>query len=127
MGLRIVQQTLRRGDEKTSPQDIAEAIARLIADATQETVTRYMSLMSGHMGDKMGAALERIAVAPQDRWGRTMPIELDPKVLTRLIDECVVEKCSGLPDWLKIADRRLVNHVLLLRAQRDLESTVKQD
>jgi hypothetical protein len=124
MGLRIVQQTLSRGATETSREDIAAAIERLLGDTSQEIANRYAVLTSGPNGEAIRAALEQIVTAPQDRWGRSMPSGIEQNLLDRLLDEQILEKCNGLPDLLQPTDRRLVNYVLLLSAQRSLAPSV---
>ena len=125
MGLRILQETLFRGGEETSREDIVQALENLTADATQETATRYTALVTSPRGESMRLTLERLAIARQDRWGRIMPADLEPDLLAQLVDERVMQACAGLPGWYQIIDRPLINQVLLLRAQNHLTAPVE--
>ena len=120
MGLRITQMALLRGASETSAADVAAAVERMVTDVSPETVGKYAMLMAGADGEAVQAALQDIAQAPQDKWGRmTLPAGLAaaPHGLEKLLDSDVLLPAAGAPGRFQYADRKLIYYVLLLAAR----------
>jgi hypothetical protein len=125
MGLRITQMALLRGASETSAADVAAAVERLVADVSPETVGKYAMLMGGADGTAMVEALQDIAHAPQDKWGRiTLPAGLAtaPHMLEKLLNGEVLSPAAGAPGLFQYADRKLIYYVLLLAARNGAAS-----
>jgi hypothetical protein len=126
MGLRTVQETIKRDAESTSVADVSAAIDRLLMDAAPEVVARYARLTAGQNAKATEKALGAIAASPQDRWGRLPASAGDAAVMARLLDEKVLEISPGLPGSLQPLDRPLLYHVLLLTARNSLLLTASE-
>lgn len=69
-GLRVTQAVAERGDRVVNHEDYAEAVERLIEDASPFTHALYAALTKGGADSTMIRLLRQVALAPQDAWGR---------------------------------------------------------
>ena len=76
-GLRVTQAVAARGDRTVNHEDYAEAVERLIEDASPFTHALYAALTKGGTDAAMGQMLRQVALAPQDAWGRVPVRELE--------------------------------------------------
>lgn len=113
MGLRITQETLRRGGDETSAADVRSAIERLIEEDLAEAGARYAALIGGAAGP-LEAALRIMVKAPQDKWGRCSGDGLTPTMRAALLRSKIYEASTSCPGMLLPLDRPLI-YVLLLR------------
>jgi hypothetical protein len=125
MGLRITQFAALRGALETGTADIIAAMDRLIADASSDIAARYATLTAGPHGARMRQALDEIARAPQDKWGRITVPQASAETqgdFESLITQGVIQPAPGAPGMFQAADRRLIYHILLLAARNEAAS-----
>jgi hypothetical protein len=129
MGLRITQAALLRGADETSPGDVAVAVERLLADVSPETAGKYAMLLRGPDRAAVDAALQSVALAPQDKWGRlTSPSALaaSPHMLDAFLEGGVLAPAAGTPGLFQYADRKLIYCVLLMAARAGFQAGTVQ-
>jgi hypothetical protein len=76
-GLRVTQAAVTRGDRTVNHEDYAQAVERLIEDASPFTHAMYAALTKGGSDPAMVGLLRELALAPQDAWGRVLVTETD--------------------------------------------------
>jgi len=129
LGLRIAQSALRRSATDVSPDDLSNAVQRLIDEASAPTLATYAALTASDQD--MEAALENLAGAQRDPWARITVDRAGAQVLVggrrmsqaswqKLIDAGVVVQPDGPAGQAHIADRLLTYHVQLLAARSAL-------
>jgi hypothetical protein len=129
LGLRIAQSALRRGAADVSPGDLAQAVQRLIDEASAPTLATYAALTAAD--PDMPAALENLAGAQRDPWARLTVDRAGSQVLVggrrlsqaawqKLTEAGVVVQPDGQAGPAHVADRLLTYHVQLLAARAAL-------
>ena len=128
MGLRMTQATAQRGDGNVTDADVLGAIKILIRDTSPSIVGVYAELVAGDTDHVVRDALERIANAAQDSWGRmaivhnggTVRIGGQPvpdAAWKRLSDANVFVSPDGNPGLMQFRERPLMYYVQLLAAR----------
>lgn len=126
LGLRLTQAAAERNDTIVSEADFDTAVERLVGDANPRIVALYDGLTDRLRDATMIDALRRIAIAPQDQWGR-LEVTLLPDggatvggrrlsaaTWTRLDHAEVLAPVAGSIGLYVFAERSLMHHVLLL-------------
>ncbi len=128
LGLRLTQAAAARGETDVAEEDFDTAVTRLLADANPRIVALYAALTDRGRDEEMMHALRRIAIAPQDEWGRlevgSLPdgrVSVGGRRLTtdawaRLMEAGVLSPVKGNEGLFVFAERALMHHVLLLAA-----------
>lgn len=128
IGLRLVQSARQRGDADVSETDLANAVNRLLAEASPHTLALHASLTSGATDAEMVRALLALATASQDVWGRfaVLPSFRDGVAVgqnlirveswARILDAGVLRAVPERFGLYMFADRSLMHHIILLAA-----------
>ncbi len=135
LGLRLSQSALNRGAGEVDATDLALCIDRMIDDAQSGIGLRYAEITSGARDRDMVLTLRAVATAPQDRFGclqatrdgATATIDrqrVSVASVDRLLDGGILQPTAD-PTLLRIGDRPLMYHVLLL-ALRDSVATAAE-
>jgi hypothetical protein len=133
MGLRITQAAVQRGDTHISDQDLRLSVDRLLRDASPNVVSTYAGLIGGEADHATRYALERIANADQDAWGRMQLVRdgasvnvggqrVPADIWTRLQEARVLGSPDGNPGMVQFTDRALMYHVQLLALRDDFRA-----
>ena len=128
LGLRLTQAAAERGATDVSEADFDTAVGRLVTEANPRMLAVYAGLTDRGRDSDMVHALRRIAIAPQDQWGRlevfALPdgrISVGGRRITasaweRLMEAGVLAPVRGDAGLYVFAERSLMHHVLLLAA-----------
>ena len=128
LGLRLAQAAAAREVTVVSEADFDTAVERLLMDANPRIVALHAALTDRGRDDEMVHALRRIAIAPQDEWGRLEVIALPEgrvsvggrwvsnQAWERLMASAVLAPVRGNDGLFVFAERSLMHHVLLLAA-----------
>ena len=122
MGLRITQETLRRGGDETSTADVRGAVSRLIEEDLAEAGARYAAMLGAAAGP-LESAMHMILKAPQDKWGRYVGACLTHTMRAALLRSNIYEASSSLPGMLLPLDRPVIYVLLLQDALEGLQAT----
>jgi hypothetical protein len=129
LGLRLAQAAAARDATDIEEEDFDMAVARLILDANPRITALYAGLTDRGRDQGMIHALQRVAIAPQDEWGRLEVLRLpdglisvgghwiDPGLWTRLMEAKLLAPVKGNDGLFVFAERNLMHHVLLLAAR----------
>jgi hypothetical protein len=138
MGLRIAQASAQRGAEHVEDADILQAVQRLLRDANPTIISSHAALITGDADRAVQGALERIANADQDQWGRIAIGEdgagivaggqsVPSRVWALLRAANVLASPDGNPNFVQFQDRALMYHVQLLAARDRLVAEANGD
>lgn len=133
LGLRLTQATRARGDNTVLDIDFAEALARIIDDVNPRVAGLYANLTDHGRDKEMVGALEQIARAPQDQWGRLCVAPVGDKGMKvgsrtislahwqRLQSASLLKPVNAGSDQFVFAERGLMHHALLLALRPDAQ------
>jgi hypothetical protein len=131
MGLRMAQAASRRSDDQVLDDDVLKAVQILLRDTSPSVVGTYTALVARDGDHAVRGALERIANADQDEWGR-MAVAIDgdtvrvggrrvPGPVWQLLTKAgVLASPDGNPDLVQFRERPLMYYVQLLAARDNL-------
>jgi hypothetical protein len=131
MGLRMAQAASQRSDDQVRDEDVLKAAQILLRDTSPSVVGTYTALVARAGDHAVRGALERIACADQDEWGR-MAVAADGDnvrvggkrvpgpVWEHLKKSGVLASPDGNPELVQFQDRPLMYYVQLLAARDTL-------
>jgi hypothetical protein len=138
MGLRMAQAASQRSDDQVHDGDVLKAAQILLRDTSPSVVSTYTSLVARDPDHAMRGALERIANAAQDSWGR-MAVTMDgdtvrvggkhvPGPVWRHLQKSgVLASPDGNPELVQFQERPLMYYVQLLAARDRLVAEAASD
>lgn len=129
VALRLAQAAAIRGDTCVVDADLDSTLGRLLDDTNPSVLVLYGELTGHGQNGAMIAALREVAMAEQDPWGRmtvlpsaydTVTVGLRPIPIAcwaRLQEAQVLKPYGTSTGLFVVADRGLMNHVLMLSAR----------
>jgi hypothetical protein len=129
MGLRMTQAAAQRGDDEITAADVADAVQLLLRDTNPSVIGSYSALVGADPDQAVKSALEAVANADQDEWGRMQVIASDDGVSvggraipvgvwTLLRESGVLTSLDGDTRFVQFGGRPLMYYVQLLAVKR---------
>jgi hypothetical protein len=129
MGLRMTQAAAQRGDDEITAADVADAVQLLLRDTNPSVIGSYSALVGADPDQAVKSALEAVANADQDEWGRMRVIASDDGVSvggraipvgvwTLLRESGVLTSLDGDTRFVQWGGRKLMYYVQLLAVKR---------
>jgi hypothetical protein len=131
MGLRMTQAAAQHGRDEVSASDVADAVQLLLRDTNPSVIGSYSALVGADPDQAVKTALESVADAEQDEWGRMRVIAGDDGVAiggqvipvgvwTLLREAGVLVSLDGDSRFVQFGGRPLMYYVQLLAVRERL-------